>query len=483
MGSWRELVHYVGFEPEDSARLAVFWPTVQPHTKSIVDGFYSRVMAHDGTRRIIKDDAQLERLRASMGRWLEEMISGPHDDRYFQRRAHVGHRHVEVGLPPRYVSTAMAVIVEHLTGIALSELDSGVAELLVSVRRITTLDAAVMTNAYMEQHELEQLRTLQDLLIGRLPVTVLLLDAQGGVISATRPTYRLFGSSPMLGLHWRDALPPELIEAAELGEAVERARMSGRDIRILRADTAIAGQVRQFRIDVVPLQHEEADVLLHIEELTDAIDMEARLQRSEALAKLGELSAAVAHEIRNPLAGISGAVQVLSMGFSAEDPRRAVMQKVQQQIKRLNGLVTELLAFARPADPQLSELDLHVVAREVAELLPGAVEVVGEGTALADPHLVEQILLNLGVNGLAAGERVRLTVEPGLVRVEDDGPGVEPSVRGRLFEPFVTTKTQGTGLGLAVSKKAASSMGGGLELLAETSGLGGATFLLRLRKA
>ncbi|TNE92377.1 MAG: hypothetical protein EP330_01615 [Deltaproteobacteria bacterium] len=480
MTDWRELVSYVGFTDEDRDLLTAFWPIAEPHIPDVVDDFYARVMRHPGTRRIIRDDAQMARLRRSMAHWLEETLRGPHDEAYFQRRLRVGHRHVEVGLPPRYVSTAMAVIVERMSAIAFAERPEQAFAISEAVHRITTVDAAVMTASYMEQHELEQLRSLQDLLISRLPVTVLLVDRDDRVISATRPSYRLFEGARLLGARWQEALPPALVEASELDEAVHRARNGNRDICLLRVDTVIDGVERQFRIDVVFLAHEEADILLHIEELTDAIELEGRVQRSEALAKLGELSAAVAHELRNPLAGISGAVQVLSGSMDADDRRKKIMDKVQGQILRLNRLVTELLAFARPVEAQVGSLDLRALAERVAELLPGEVEVRGEGRGVADPHLVEQILLNLGANGLAAGTCCSFIIEEGAVLVEDDGPGVDPKVRDRIFEPFVTTKTQGTGLGLAISRKAAQAMDGDLVLADEPRGGSGACFRLTL---
>jgi two-component system sensor histidine kinase PilS (NtrC family) len=145
-----------------------------------------------------------------------------------------------------------------------------------------------------------------------------------------------------------DVLPPSLAEAADVAELVARSTRTGHEIAMPRVDAEIDGRARSFRLDVVPLDHPMAAALVHVEELTEAVETEARLQRNESLAQLGTLSAAVAHELRNPLAGISGALQVIGRSLADDDRRKAIMEKVEGQVRRLNALVTDLLAFARP---------------------------------------------------------------------------------------------------------------------------------------
>jgi signal transduction histidine kinase len=238
---------------------------------------------------------------------------------------------------------------------------------------------------------------------------------------------------------------------------------------------------------IIPLANEHASFLLQIEELTDVVSLEARLRRSEALAQLGSMSAAVAHELRNPLAGISGAIQVIARSLPADAPYRPIMGKVDEEVRRLNALVTDLLAFARPGMARLEAVDLRQAAADAVGLVaadqPGVrFEVVGDGTAHADAHLVRQVLLNLLANAGQAVEgrgRVRIEVEDGRISVADDGPGVPPDRAEEIFQPFVTTKTRGTGLGLAISQRSARATHGDLRLAAE-SPLAGACFVLTL---
>ena len=252
-----------------------------------------------------------------------------------------------------------------------------------------------------------------------------------------------------------------------------------------------AEHARHFRVTLVPLEHELARLLIHIEELTDVVRNEQRLQQTEALARIGGLAAHMAHEIRNPLAAISATLQVIGGSMAEDDRRKAILGKVQDQVHRLDRLVSDLLGYARPVQVRLEMIDLHAAARDAvaASGVPAALVVEAGGCGRADAQHLQQVLVNLLQNArdalLGSGNpvegkvRLRVCAGPALV-VEDDGPGVPAEVQDRLFEPFVTTKTRGTGLGLAISKKLVSGMGGALSLEAAAAPLRGAAFRVSL---
>jgi signal transduction histidine kinase len=229
-------------------------------------------------------------------------------------------------------------------------------------------------------------------------------------------------------------------------------------------------------------------VLVQVEDQTDAILAEARLRRQENLVQLGTLAATVAHELRNPLAGISGALQILSRGFEPGDRRAEVMKKVMTQVHGLDALVSDLLAFVRPKDPRREPVALHEVVAQVvdnAAIRFGGIRIgySGDGEGLGDTEMVRQILLNLVINGCqAAGEggEVWIDVAGDCVTVSDSGSGLSAEAKERLFEPFFTTRTHGTGLGLANSMLLAQSMGARL-LVLDSGPLRGASFQLLLR--
>ncbi|MEL6349626.1 MAG: ATP-binding protein, partial [Myxococcota bacterium] len=364
-----------------------------------------------------------------------------------------------------------------------------------AIGRITDLELGVMCGTYMEVHEQRELQSLQDLIIQNMPITVLCLDNHGRVTSATRPTAAdMLTDIRPLRAHYTDFLSSELREAADFSTHLAEAVATDEIVTIPRVVIGDGFEARYFRVTLLPLQHELARVLVHIEELTDVVQAQSRAQQAENLARLGSLAANVAHEIRNPLSAISATLQVIGSSLSQDDRRKKIISKVNGQVLRLDRLVTDLLGYARPVRARLNPTDLVELCREAAAqsstspVIDVADTVDGPLRVKADSQYVQQILVNLLQNARdAAGDdgTVWLRVGPGpVVEVADSGSGIDPMIADRLFEPFVTTKTRGTGLGLAISRKLAESMSGALTLLpSNTTPTSGARFQLTLRPA
>lgn len=210
------------------------------------------------------------------------------------------------------------------------------------------------------------------------------------------------------------------------------------------------------------------------DDLTEHKLMEEAIRRNDRLRSLGQLSASVAHEIRNPLAGIATTAEVLGEKLRGDESTVPYIRTMLDEISRLDGIVRNLLAFARPPRPQLAPCDAREIIDRVRALVAEQASArtvtiaVTEGDASppchADPAQLTQVLLNLALNAVQAcgdGDRVTLgarrVAEGGGEWIEfevtDSGPGVPEAVRGSLFEPFVTTKAQGTGLGLAICRQ------------------------------
>lgn len=210
-------------------------------------------------------------------------------------------------------------------------------------------------------------------------------------------------------------------------------------------------------------------------DVTDLKVMQQELVRTQSLAAVGEMAATVAHEIKNPLAGISGAIQVLAEGMAKNDDRRQVVGEILDQVRRLDTTVRDLLNFARPITPVLHVVDLRESISSVWKMLApqaGAKDirfsVQGDADARVsgDPQLLRQVWVNLFQNSIEAmpkGGELRVRVEAGknvLIEIRDTGNGIDPASVDKIWKPFFTTKTRGTGLGLPIVKKIIEAHGG-----------------------
>lgn len=481
-----QMKRWIRFGDEDHARLLRAWPYVEPHLDELTDRFYERVTEDPDARAVLRDDHQIERLRATLKLWVRDTLLGPHDIAWYERQHRVGQVHVAVQLPHQFMFTAMSVMSGHLCELVHSANVPDDHATCRSIDLACSLSLAIMTGTYMRTRERRQLASLQDLLVSHLPTAVMVVDHDGRVTTSTLPAARLLPVGSLEGRHWRDVIPAALIEAADLDDAIHRALTSDHDVCLLRVDAELDGRSRTFRVDIVPLQHPMASFLLHLEELTATVEAEVRLQRAEHLARLGSLSAAVAHELRNPLAGISGALQVLTHGMDPADKRLGVMERVIGQVRRLDLLVTDLLAYARPRPPRMATVELGAVSDEVIRLVQSAfpqhhLTTRGAGCARADADHLHRVLLNLVTNAAQAtppGGHVTVELADAQLIVRDDGPGVPADIAPRIFEPFYTTRTQGTGLGLAICQQAVAAMDGSLDLVPTAVG---AAFRVRLQ--
>jgi PAS domain S-box-containing protein len=211
---------------------------------------------------------------------------------------------------------------------------------------------------------------------------------------------------------------------------------------------------------------------------------EEKLTRQESLARVGQLAAVVAHEVRNPLAGIKGVLQVLMSRRHADDAELPLMRDVVDRIDALSDLINDLMVFARPRPARVSGFDLRPVLEELVKqarrdpvIASLGIQITGDATVHADGELVHSAVLNLLLNaGQAMGGRgtvvIAVSRTNGVVTIEvrDSGPGIPADIRDRVLEPFFTTKARGGGLGLAIAQRTAELHGGSLILTCPDGG-------------
>ncbi len=364
--TFAELKRYVGFTEADEIELAALQGPAGGRVDELLDLFYARVDEHEGARSVFADpDVQRPRLRKTLAAWLAAMLRGPYDDDYATRIAAIGHAHVRVSLPQRYMLTAMNLI------------------------RTWLLDLCFEVHA----DNVDRIRT-----------------AAG---------------------------------------AVDRI-----------ADIELAVMLSTYRDDLL-----------------------AKMQRQERLATIGELSAGIHHELKNPLAAIAAATFALSERRAVRaDPRaREMIATVQGNVEKSTEIIGDLLSFTRLRDPVAGSIGVErLVDRATQRVrLPRGCRL----TVDLDPELppvhadgaqIEQVLVNLLENAIDAcrgSGRIRVTGrrQDGAVQlaVHDDGHGIEAAELRRVFEPLYSTKPDGVGLGLSLSRHLVQANSGEIAVTSE----------------
>ena len=274
----------------------------------------------------------------------------------------------------------------------------------------------------------------------------------------------------------------------ELQDKIARVRLGDMDVGVSFANRndEIGDLGRDFNDMVAQLKASREEIQrLH----------QTQMSRAEHFATLGELATGLAHEIRNPLAGIAGVIEIVSRDLPPDSPARSVIKDAKDEALQINRILTELLDTARPKPPQFRVSDVcstaeHAVmfARQqaVTKRIMIELEVNGAIPPLDhDPNQINQVLLNLLLNAIQAMEQpgtVRVTLENDddavLITVADEGKGIPAENLPNIFRPFFTTKGHGTGLGLSLARRIVEAHGGQIEV---ASAVGkGSRFTIRL---
>ncbi len=296
------------------------------------------------------------------------------------------------------------------------------------------------------------------------------------------------------------------VEAGALAGQPGARLFPGADARWLKGasreprDFRLEAEGRQvtLRAESLPLRDEDGDLIGSVviaEAISETEEGEFQ-KRIDRLVSLGELSAYVAHEIRNPLTGIRTTVQFVGSKFKASDPRREDLEDVIKELDRIEQIITGLLMFARPPAVRPQECDLRQVLDKTLDMLElqfGDAQVELERdygdeevpTVYADPDLTQQVFLNLCLNAMQAmPEGGKLHVSLGVrryrtrrsmvdVSFRDAGVGIPKELMEKIFDPFFTTRSMGTGLGLPISVQIMREVGG--VVTAKNNAGGGAT--------
>jgi PAS domain S-box-containing protein len=350
-------------------------------------------------------------------------------------------------------------------------------------------------------HNLSEIRRLEDELAtkNRFMANILqdsadaivTLDPEDTITSWNRGAEAIFGFSAAeaVGKHVSILIPPDLRDSRELADIkeklwrhgavrsyqTERMTKDGKRLQVIFTRTAI-------RDDAGRLVGSSAV----LKDVTSFRNLERQLADAEHLATLGELSAGLAHEIKNPLAGIKGAIDVIRDSMPSSDVHREILADVLHEVNRIDKIVRDLLNYAKPKPPSLSDIHLADLAQRIVAMARQSAK--NEATDInlevrdpipdftGDETQMEQVLLNLLLNAQNAMPEggiisVRLLHDAKdfaiRIEVEDTGSGMSEEIRKKIFHPFFTTRIDGTGLGLATCLKNVQYHGGTIDVQSE----------------
>jgi PAS domain S-box-containing protein len=327
---------------------------------------------------------------------------------------------------------------------------------------------------------------------------IVVIDSHGGIEAFNPAAERLFGyaEAEVLGRNVDMLMPPPYQD--EHDRYLSRYLATGR-AKIIGLGREVTGRRKDG--STFPLHLSVGEITIEgdrkftgiLHDLTNRVQIEERLREQTSLARLGEMAAVVAHEVKNPLAGIRGAIQVLQRRQPSGSTEAQVMQEIVGRIDALDGMMKDLLLFSRP--PVLKRAPIQVVplVSTTAQLLrqdPALqeVDIAVAGTAppvSADAEMLKIVFQNLLINGAHAMRgRGRIQIDVHAVdaiceiAVKDDGPGIPEDIREKIFTPFFTTKSSGSGLGLPTAKRIVEAHNG--EIAIESPPDGGTKVTIRL---
>lgn len=337
-----------------------------------------------------------------------------------------------------------------------------------------------------------RIKSVTDKIFDEMRTGVAVVDKQGTITQANKAFGNILGASDVVGKPWLSVIPandPVLMGIlTPEGRSVENETTN--EFNYVRKTLLVSSSSVELEGD------ETGGIVVVVYDITRLKEFEAKSVRKERLSELGNLAAAVAHEIRNPLNTISIAVQRLASEFTPKENAEeyhSFTGQIRSETKRLNDIITRFLALARDEKQRLTKVNLKELVDETCQLLKPEADKLGielkgyrdpKAVITADPAGLKQILSNLFNNAKEAlagkpGQVViDVTCEEDIVTLAffDDGPGIPKNVRDKIFTPYYTTKKSGTGLGLSTVHKIVTDAGG--EIRMETSHWGGARFVM-----
>lgn len=356
---------------------------------------------------------------------------------------------------------------------AFNEADVAPLSTLAGQAAIAIENARLYDNLRSVSERYRRLHHLTDRILNSASLGIYTVDTDLTITAWNRRMFEISGidAATAIGRHLFD-LFPSLVEEG-FDESLHRVLASGRSEKLQLTHRTLSGETRFHKRRLTPLKEEECTVgvVVIIEDITEFHQLLEQTVQMEKLAEVGKLSAALAHEVNNPLSIIAYAAQLLQHEEQLTDFQREIIERIAGETDRLKSLTGGLLSFSRPQESSYQEVNLNQVLDEILrllrfELVRKSIDLRTEFGAIpsvsADPNRLKQVFINLVMNAVQALPlRGELTVTTGLlsnaaveVVIHDNGPGIPAEMQPHIFDPFFTTKSdgEGTGLGLYICR-------------------------------
>ncbi len=336
-----------------------------------------------------------------------------------------------------------------------------------------------------KQKDIADLQILKENIIQSISSGLVALDEHGKVIAFNRGAERIFSVDS------RDAIQGDINDIIPFIKSYLKVTNPNKFIQL--SHKSIDGQQIDLLLNISPLKDQDGSKkgeIFVFQDTTRIREMEREVKRMENLAMLGELAAGIAHEIRNPLASISGSIQVLNDSLSKKATRvnKRLMEIILREVNRLNHLVNDFLQFARPQSIEIEEFDLNQLIMDTLYIFQNSqnwsqnlvveTKFFGPLKINSDPQQLKQVFWNIFLNACEAmpkggfvcvsTDKIKESngsgedIDSVRIKVEDNGPGIDTKVIMDMFKPFSTTKKSGSGLGLAIVKRIVEGLGGNI---------------------
>lgn len=496
---YRRLQRYVGWSDDDARRVRAVAPLVRGSFGALIEDFYATIEMEPQTAKVITGgQEQVDRLKGTLCHWLEEMLQGPWSDDYVASRWRVGWRHVEIGLDSVFAAVALSRLRSGLTQVIEKKWTGTPNDLLAtlrSVHRLLDLDLAIIQDAYAGEYVARQRRSERqrsEVAFRRLVeaagsmIVILRLDRTIAYFNPYAEELTGYAASAVKGKDFVELFMPErerLGVAAQLTASQEGQPTLGYENSIRCRDGSERCLVwNAQRLD----DFEGAPAILAVgQDITDRKAAEERALQTERLAAIGQTVTGLAHESRNAFQRSHACLELLSLELEDRPAELELVCRIQRALDHLHRLYEEVRDYAAPIklDRHLcdlahlwrdawSHLEVNRTGKEIE--LRESIECVDLGSHV-DWFALGQVFRNIFENAIAAcsvtGEvqvsccEATLANQPAIaIRIRDNGAGIPTDAIGRVFDAFFTTKTKGTGLGMAIARRIVEAHGGTIEL-------------------